>query len=132
MSPEPETSRADAQGRFTSPHHIPLLQVGRDFGGSASGNTSRAGSDSDSDKEASGAPRRPGMRMQNSRMSSLRKAVESFRESGMGGGVLADALGDQNGSEDAAAAASAHDADGDDDALAREEARDRSLRGSVY
>jgi hypothetical protein len=70
--------------------------------------------------------------MQNSRLSSLRKAVESFRESGMGGGVLADALGDQNGSEDAAAAASAHDADGDDDALAREEARDRSLRGSVY
>ena len=99
------------------PNHIPLLQVGRDFGGSASGNTSLAGSDSDEDARNVASRR-------NRKVPSLRKAVKSFHESGMGRGAKADALGDQSGSDG--------EADDDIDRLEREEAADKSIGGSVY
>jgi len=105
------------RSRIKSPNHIPLLQVGRDFGGSASGNTSRAGSDSDDDA-------RNVVRKSNGRVRSLRKAIESFHESGMGRGAKADALGDQSGNDG--------EADDDVDPLEKEEAADKSIRGSVY
>jgi hypothetical protein len=105
------------RGRVKSPHQIPLLQVGRDFGGSASGNTSRAGSDTDEDTQ--NVPSR-----RNRKVPSLRKAVETFHESGMRRGAKADALGDQSGSDG--------EADDDIDSLEKEEAADKSIRGSVY
>jgi hypothetical protein len=108
------------RGRLKSPpNRIPLLQVGRDFGGSASGNTSRAGSDTDEDSKDVAS-------MKSRRVPSLRRAVESFHESGMGRGAKADALGDQSGTDGEA------DDGGDDDSLEKEEAVDKSIRGSVY
>ncbi len=105
------------RSRLKSPNHIPLLQVGRDFGGSASGNTSRAGSDTDEDA-VNGASRK------NRKVPSLSIAADSFHESGMGRGAKADALGDQSGSDGEV---------GDDDySLEKEEAADKSVRGSVY
>jgi hypothetical protein len=100
-----------------SPKHLSLLQVGRDFGGSASGSASRAGSDSDEDL---GHVARRG----NQKVPSFKKAIESFHESGMGRGAKADALGDQSGSDG--------DADDDVDPLEKEEAIDKSINGSVY
>jgi hypothetical protein len=105
------------RSRVKSPNQILLLQIGRDFGGSASGNASRAGSDTDED--AQNVTRRS-----NGKVPSLRKAVESFHESGMGRGAKADALGDQSGSDG--------EADDDADPLEEEEAADRSIMGSVY
>jgi hypothetical protein len=105
------------RGRLKSPHQIPLLRVGRDFGGSASGNTSLAGSDTDDDALNVGT-------RTNGKVPSLRKAVENFHKSGMGRGAKADALGDQSGGDG--------DADDDDDSLEKEEAVDRSIKGSVY
>jgi hypothetical protein len=107
------------RARLKSPNNISLLKVGRDFGGSASGNTSRAGSDTDEDSGNKAS-------RSNRRVPSLRKAVESLHESGMGRGAKADALGDQSGTDGEA------DDDDDDDSLEKEEAADKSIRGSVY
>lgn len=105
-------------GRLKSPpNRILLLRVGRDFGGSASGNTSRAGSDSDEDSKNVAS-------RNNKRVPSWREAVESFHESGMGRGAKADALGDQSDSDG--------EADDDSDPLEKEEAADKSIKGSVY
>lgn len=103
----------------TASNHIPLLQVGRDFGGSASGNTSRAGSDTEEDSSNV-------VKRSNGGVPSLRKAVESFHESGMGRGAKADALGDQSDSDGEA------DDDADGKSLEKEEAADKSIRGGVY
>jgi hypothetical protein len=104
-------------GRAKSPNLIPLLRVGRDFGGSASGNTSRGGSDSDEDV-------RNVARKSNGRVTNLRKAIESIHKSGMGRGAKADALGDQSGSDG--------EADDDVDPLEKEEVADKSIKGSIY
>lgn len=95
-----------------------LLSVGRDFGGSASGHTSVAGSETE-EEDSSG-------RAAAVKVRSLKRVLGSGKreESGMGRGALADALGDQSdvGS----------DAGSEFDDLESAEKEDKGLRGSVY
>lgn len=119
-APSITSAEIHLNGRLKSPNRILLLQAGRDFGGSASGDTSRAGSDNEASMdEVAFKPNR--------KVPSLRKAVESFHESGMRRGAKADALGDQSdvGSDEEG------DDDGDDE-LKKQEAEDKSIIGSVY
>jgi hypothetical protein len=122
-SPDGTPSYISVEGRLRprlkSPHNIPLLQAGRDFGGSASGRTSLAESDNEASMdEVASKP--------SGRVPSLRKAVKSFHESGMGRGAKADALGDQSD------VGSDGEGDDEDSDLLKEEAADKSIRGSVY
>jgi hypothetical protein len=105
------------RARLQSPNHIPLLRAVRDFGGSASGNTSQAGSDTED--SAAEAVRKINKIKGKSPIS--RKLT--LDESGMGRGAKADALGDQS---DVASD------DSEEEELQKEEEMDKSLRGSVY
>lgn len=130
--------------RATIPLKNDLLLVksaGRDFGGSASGNTSQAGSDPEfSPAEEKIKKNRP----------SRKKGVASFsgtaasrlkggrEESGMGRGAMADALGDQSdvdsgrGSEAELDVDSIEVAEVDVDIMDEREKEERSVRGQVY
>lgn len=67
-----------------------LVNAGRDFGGSASGNTSVAGSDTEGEgKKGTGAEKEEELRK-------IAVRVRAGIESGMGRGAMADALGDQS------------------------------------
>lgn len=67
-----------------------LVNAGRDFGGSASGNTSVAGSDTEGEgKKGGGAEKEEELRK-------VAVRVRAGMESGMGRGAMADALGDQS------------------------------------
>jgi hypothetical protein len=70
-----------------SPKKDLLVAAGRDFGGSASGNTSLENSDTEGEEK-----RRAGEEKARQR----RQVIRADRESGMGRGALADALGDQS------------------------------------
>jgi len=121
--------------RLKSPYNIPLLHAGRDFGGSASGNTSQAGSDTEFSAEEYMRKRAAKGKVLVGKSSLVRKPVggkvggtrgnveERKEESGIGRGAIADALGDQSdvGS----------DGHGDEDAEL-EERRENSVEGSVY
>ncbi|KFY25938.1 hypothetical protein V493_04354, partial [Pseudogymnoascus sp. VKM F-4281 (FW-2241)] len=79
-----------------------VLHAGRDFGGSASGNTSRATSDADADVEAEADTEGLGREGDNGRRrtkSKREKKERGYKDSGMGRGARADALGDQSGEE---------------------------------
>jgi hypothetical protein len=106
-------------GRLKSPNHIPLLWAGRDFGGSASGHTSAA--DSDTEASADGDERIT-TSWPKEKSAPLKK--KDYDRSGMGRGAKADALGDQ----------SDVDSEGGSDCgdLETDEARDKSIKGSVY
>ena len=74
-----------------------VLYTGRDFGGSASGNTSRATSDAEAEADTEGLGRGADGRR---RTKSKREKRERYGDSGMGRGARADALGDQSGDEE--------------------------------
>ena len=133
------------RSRLKSPKNDNLLLVkhaGRDFGGSASGNTSQAGSDTEFSAEedvrkrlAKGKRFGSGLKMTGMGGSS-RTEPDSHsgasggkggrrEESQMGRGVMADALGDQS---DAGSEAEEEL----EDELEREEKEEKSIRGSVY
>jgi hypothetical protein len=118
-----------------------VKSVGRDFGGSASGNTSQAGSDTEFSAEEDTRKRLAkgkamGIGNLNGKSGAAGQGAGvmngkggAFRErSGMGRGALADALGDQSdvgsdaGSEVELELAS----------LREEKREDRSIEGSVY
>ena len=130
------------RSRMKSPQNDHLLLVkhaGRDFGGSASGNTSQAGSDTEFSAEedarkrlAKGRKAAEGLKMTG--MSGPAKADRNpylghgrREESQMGRGAMADALGDQS---DAGLDSEVEEELVDE--LEREEKEDKSVRGSVY
>lgn len=110
------------RSRIKSPNHIPLLRAGRDFGGSASGNTSQAGSDTED--SAAEVARLPMKTKSKSPMS--KKISYGGTESGMGRGAKADALGDQSD------VGSDAGSEGEEIDLERAEKEDKSIEGSVY
>lgn len=126
------------RSRLKSPRNDFLLNVGgRDFGGSASGNTSRAGSDMESEfsaeedtrkKRAASASARARVQAKLSALDGdsvgSGKTPSARKDSGMGRGAMADALGDQSdvGS----------DGGSDFEDLEKAEREDKGLRGSVY
>lgn len=106
------------RSRMKSPRNDFLLSVGRDFGGSKSGNTSLAEDTADTEEEKELEKGR-GVKVKGGRGG--RKGRE---ESGMGRGAMADALGDQS---DVGSDAGSEFGD-----LERAEREDKGLRGSVY
>lgn len=108
------------RSRIKSPNHVTLLRAGRDFGGSASGNTSQAGSDTE-DSAAEAAYRAKGKSVVVGRT----KGSYNGTESGMGRGAKADALGDQSD------VGSDAGSEGEEE-LERAEKEDKSIKGSVY
>jgi broad specificity phosphatase PhoE len=122
-SPDGATSYINANERLgtrlKSPNHIRLLRVGRDFGGSESGNTSVAGSDTEASAEDD---ERKTTSKSKGKPTTLKK--KNYGQSGMGRGAKADALGDQ----------SDVDSEGGSDCgdLERKEARDKSIKSNVY
>lgn len=122
------------RSRMKSPRNDFLLNVGRDFGGSASGNTSLAGSDMESEFSAEEDARKRAVRAKERVEAKLAamggskgkkgSSVSVRDESGMGRGALADALGDQSdvGS----------DAGSEFEDIESAEREDKGLRGSVY
>jgi len=107
--------------RLKSPKDM-LLSGGRDFGGSRSGYTSMAGSDTEFSQEEDARKR-----MAKSIGAALRNGnvVRKDREkSGMGRDALADALGDQSDVRS--------DAGSEFEDLAKAEKEDKSIKGSVY
>jgi hypothetical protein len=99
-----------------------LLSVGRDFGGSASGHTSVAGSETE--EEVGGRAVAVKVKSLKGVFGKGATSASGREESGMGRGALADALGDQSdvGS----------DAGSEFEDLERAEKEDKGLRGSVY
>jgi hypothetical protein len=126
------------RSRLKSPKNDLLLvkSAGRDFGGSASGNTSQAGSDTEFSAEeytrkrlAKGKAVGVGSLIGKNGIGGSLLNGKSFREqSGMGRGMLADALGDQSDvGSDAGSEAEPELAE-----LRKEEKEDKSIKGSVY
>jgi hypothetical protein len=126
------------RSRLKSPKNDLLLvkSAGRDFGGSASGNTSQAGSDTEFSAEeytrkrlAKGKAVGVGNLIGKNGIGGSLLNGKSFREqSGMGRGMLADALGDQSDvGSDAGSEAEPELAE-----LRKEEKEDKSIKGSVY
>lgn len=76
-------SMASRPSRIDSPSHISFLRAGRDFGGSASGNSSIAGSETEASSEDDGE-------------NTAIPKEKSHSRSGMGRGAKANALGDQS------------------------------------
>lgn len=105
--------------RKISPSNGMLVSAGRDFGGSASGNTSMAGSDTEGEGRKGGGTEEKELRK--------KVVVRAGVESGMGRGAKADALGDQ--SDVGSDAGSEPDLDAAIGALQLEEC---SVQGSVY
>jgi hypothetical protein len=105
------------RNRLKSPRDL-LLSTGRDFGGSKSGNTSLAGSDTEFSQEEDARKRLA------KGVGAGLKARKDRELSGMGRGALADALGDQSdvGS----------DAGSDFEDITKAEKEDKSIKGSVY
>jgi hypothetical protein len=126
-----------------SPMHDTLLvkSAGRDFGGSASGNTSQAGSDTEFSAEEE--VRKRGAKGKLSRFASGdvkgdakgqvdRKELTRMREkSSMGRGAMADALGDQSDVGSDAGSEIDPDIPGVAE-LEKAEKEEKSVRGSVY
>ncbi|KFY82456.1 hypothetical protein V500_10537 [Pseudogymnoascus sp. VKM F-4518 (FW-2643)] len=76
-----------------------VLHAGRDFGGSASGNTSRATSDAEAEADTEGLGRE-GESGRRRTKSKREKKDRGYKDSGMGRGARANALGDQSGEEE--------------------------------
>ncbi|KAH8784601.1 putative phosphoglycerate mutase DET1 [Hyaloscypha finlandica] len=120
------------RSRVKSPRNDILLLVktaGRDFGGSASGNTSQAGSDTEFSAEEDARKRLAKGKLVGSAMGKGRM----FREqSGMGRGALADALGDQSDVGSDAGSEAELELLPELGSLMEEEKLDKSIKGSVY
>ncbi|TVY67508.1 Broad-range acid phosphatase [Lachnellula suecica] len=115
------------RNRLMSPKDGHLLKsAGRDFGGSASGNTSQAGSDTEFSAEEDARKRLAKGKPNGVGRTGMGPGTSKREASGMGRGALADALGDQSdvGSD-------AGD-EGELDDLKEAEKEDKSVRGSVY
>ncbi|KAK1595994.1 phosphoglycerate mutase [Colletotrichum navitas] len=118
-SPDGTPSFISAEDRRLRGMISPHLHVGRDFGGTYSGHTSIAGSDTDSSEEEGHRPE-------------ITTAVTKIRDeqpnendaNGMRRGARANRLGDTHSSDLGSEA--------DEDDLARAEKEDRSIQGSVY
>lgn len=99
-SADPHASKA---GRSRSKSHSKskesLVHVGRDFGGSASGHTSLANSDTETDADAEAERKRRREKALFRQKMRGKREREWTANSGMGRGAKADALGDQSGSE---------------------------------
>ena len=80
-----------------------VLHAGRDFGGSASGNTSRATSDAEAEADTEGLGRE-GENGRRRTKSKREKKDRGYKDSGMGRGARANTLGDQSGEEEEACA----------------------------
>ena len=128
------------RSRINSPQHSsdPLYLVthaGRDFGGSASGNTSLAGSDTEFSAEEDARKRIAKGKL--GALGALKNGNangngKGFREqSGMGRGALADALGDQSDVGSDAGSEAEPDIPGMEE-LREMERVDKSVKGSVY
>jgi hypothetical protein len=126
------------RSRIKSPRNDLLLvkTAGRDFGGSASGNTSQAGSDTEFSAEedarkrlAKGKAIGVGSLMGKGGLN----GKGAFREqSGMGRGALADALGDQSDVGSDAGSEAEPEFSPELEGLREEEKLDKSIKGSVY
>ncbi|EHL01315.1 putative phosphoglycerate mutase DET1 [Glarea lozoyensis 74030] len=138
-SPDGTPSFITVDGRLRNHIHSPplnkdtlLVRGGRDFGGSASGNTSQAGSDTEFSAEEDARKR-----LANGRGFAHLKS-EKREQSGMRKSAMADALGDQIdvGSDAGSEAEPENEASAELEEslvkLEKEEKRDKSLRGSVY
>jgi hypothetical protein len=145
----PTEERLKLRGIKSSEIHLVVAHLGRDFGGSKSGNTSRAGSDSeaveggDEGKDHShghnhGHPKgqKGVLRKKDKGVAKRRGKGEWHGESGMGRGAKADALGDQSdvgsdgGSEREDGDGENHTGSGDE-MMCQEEIEGKSFRGSV-
>lgn len=78
-----------------------VLHAGRDFGGSASGNTSRVTSDAEAEADTEGRGRE-GENGRRRTKSKREKKDRGYKDSGMGRGARANALGDQSVEEEEA------------------------------
>ncbi|KFY46196.1 hypothetical protein V494_00569 [Pseudogymnoascus sp. VKM F-4513 (FW-928)] len=76
-----------------------VLHAGRDFGGSASGNTSRATSDAEAEADTEGLGRE-GENGRRRTKSKREKKDRGYKDSGMGRGARANTLGDQSDEEE--------------------------------
>jgi hypothetical protein len=129
-------SSPDGTPSFISPEHrlkYPYrIQAGRDFGGTFSGRTSRAGSDSEASEEDE---RRRTARLASPHENKSTANGDAHTETGEGqesgdrsrSYALANRLGDAGSDHDGE-----RDADGDFVDIDKAEAEDKSLRGSVY
>jgi hypothetical protein len=126
----------DGNGNGLAHLSLPLKAAGRDFGGSASGNTSQAGSDAESSAEEEAKKRLAKGKKSVGIESLMRRGGlghgnvgangKGREESGMGRGAMADALGDQSDvGSDGGSEAELED-------LRAAEREDKSIRGSVY
>ena len=125
------------RSRLKNPRKDHLLSVkhgGRDFGGSASGNTSQAGSDTEFSAEEdlrnrTSKGRKVGEGLTMTGMGGTDKSSHAGsgrrEESQMGRGAMADALGDQSDASSEAEEELVEE-------IEREEREDKSVRGSVY
>ena len=131
------------RSRLKSPRNDFLLvkTAGRDFGGSASGNTSQAGSDTEFSAEedarkrlAKGKAIGVGSLMGRSagHGGSAMNGKVIREQSGMGRGALADALGDQSDVGSDAGSEAELELSPELEPLAEEEKQDKSIKGSVY
>jgi len=126
----PSFISVDDRLRMKSPKADILLvkNAGRDFGGSASGNTSRAGSDTEfSPVEEKLKTTRVGRKKSAAGMNGISTSRQKGgrEESGMGRGAMADALGDQS---DVDSTASPADLDGEQK-LAGKEKEEEDIGG---
>lgn len=117
-------------------HHLRVKSGGRDFGGSASGHTSRAGSDTEFSEED--AKKR--FLAKNAKANSpvqtgakglgIKDGLKNRAASGMGRSAMADALGDQV--EVGSDAGSGSEGEHEIEEAARNDAFEKSVRGEVY
>jgi hypothetical protein len=127
------------RSRLKSPVGDLLLvkSAGRDFGGSASGNTSQAGSDTEFSAEEDTRKRlakgkilvRTGMGHGNGGLNGGAMAKKQREVSGMARGAMADALGDQSDVGSDAGSEAEPELISD---LIKQEKEDKSIKGSVY
>jgi len=128
----PSFISVDDRLRVKSPKNdVPIKAAGRDFGGSKSGNTTQAGSDTEFSPAEQKLKKNRGSKKKT--VPGTSNGIEKRRgreESGMGRGAMADALGDQS---DADSGGSEADLDVKRvKHLDQEEAEEKSVRGSVY
>jgi len=116
---------------------LSVKSAGRDFGGSASGNTSQAGSDTEFSAEEDTRKRlakgkilvRTGMGHGNGGLNGGAMAKKQREVSGMARGAMADALGDQSDVGSDAGSEAEPELMND---LIEQEKEDKSIKGSVY
>jgi hypothetical protein len=118
-----------SRGRQKSLNYVPLLQAGRDFGGSASGNTSQVGSEEEASMDESSPKAQAKWKvslLSDPNGNDFSAKGHKRAESGMGRGIKADALGDQSDG------LGGQGEDDDNDSLLEAEIQDKSVQGSVY